>query len=65
MTVTHTDDGTVVTVTAPGGYTLTELRDAAALRFAELRETAVDWPTLVGTRETGPDAFIASYALEV
>lgn len=62
MHTTQNADGTV-TVTAAGHCTLSELRDAAALEFATARETAVDWPTLVGTRELGPDSFLATFAL--
>jgi hypothetical protein len=64
MNATQNADGTV-TVTAAGHYRMSELLDAAALEFAAARETAVDWPTLVGTRELGPDSFLATFALEV
>jgi hypothetical protein len=63
-TVSTTYRPGVVEVTAPGVYRLSELRDEAAQRFADELERPVDWPTLVGTRETGPDAFVASFALE-
>lgn len=56
-------NGQVVTVTAQGHYRMSELRDAAAQRFADELETAVDWPTLVGQRQVGPDTYAASFTL--
>ena len=64
MHTTQNADGTV-TVTAAGHYTLSELRDAAALEFATARETAVDWPALVGTFEVDAETFSAVYELAV
>jgi hypothetical protein len=62
MNTTHNPDGTV-TVTSRGHHRLSELLDAAALAFARKRETAVDWPALVGTRQLTEDTFCATYAL--
>jgi len=62
MTTTYAPG--VVTVTAPGHYRLSELRDEAALRFAEELQRPVDWPTLAGTGETVDGMHRATYVLE-
>ena len=63
MTTTYTAPG-VVTVTAPGAYLMSEIRDEAALRFAEELARPVDWPTLADVTETPAGDFIATYVLE-
>ena len=62
MNTVHNPDGTV-TVNAAGHHRLSELADAAALRFAEEHQTAVDWPSLVGTTELDADHYAATFAL--
>ena len=61
MTTTYAPGA--VTVTAPGTYLMSELRDEAAQRFAEELERPVGWPTLADVTETPAGHFLATYVL--